>query len=106
MIQTAGHDRAVDQHADLILEPVAKAALPVIRFRQRWPDKGLAIGQKDVFSELFSTAAVRPVAGKGRLQRPHDLAVFLVFSGFISKYVFPQIQQNGEYRKAHSYGYG
>ena len=70
VIQAAGHHRSVAQHADLIPQSIAEAALAPVRGIQIRPVEVLPRLQPDIFFELPALAAAAPGLGEGRLQQP------------------------------------
>ena len=72
MIQTAGHDRAVAQNADVVAQRVAEAALPAVRGVQIRPVEALPRLEPHVVGQLAALAAAAPRFWKGRLQHSLD----------------------------------
>ena len=75
MVETAGHDRAVDEHADLIAQTIAEAALSPVRRVERGPVEFVVLGQKDPLCELDAACPSLPRRGEARFKLPQDRAV-------------------------------
>ena len=95
MVETAGHDRSVDEHADLVAQAVAEAALPPVGRVKIRPVELVVLREKDPLGELDAAGALLPGAGEVRFQQAEDLTVEALAAAAVPKPQFADLACGG-----------
>ena len=85
VIEAAGHDRSVDEHTDLVTQPVTEAALSPVRRVELRPVELVVLGQKNAVGKLDAARALLPGRGKALFKQTQDLAVSALASAAVPK---------------------